>query len=108
MTMPGVAELPRRGQGVPPPHEEHHAGFLRRYVFSTDHKIIGIQYILTGLVMALVGAALAALIRLQLGWPDHPWPLLERLPPDGYPGGIMAPEFYLAAVTMHGTIMVFF
>ena len=47
-------------------------GFIRRYIFSTDHKVIGIQYIITGLVMALVGAALATLIRLQLGWPEHP------------------------------------
>jgi cytochrome c oxidase subunit I len=83
-------------------------GFVRRYIFSTDHKIIGIQYILTGLVMALVGAALACLIRLQLGWPEHAWPLLARVLPEGYPSGIMAPEFYLAVVTMHGTIMVFF
>ena len=83
-------------------------GFVRRYIFSTDHKVIGIQYILTGLVMALVGATLACLIRLQLGWPEHAWPLLARLLPEGYPGGIMAPEFYLAVVTMHGTIMVFF
>jgi cytochrome c oxidase subunit 1 len=83
-------------------------GFIRRYIFSTDHKVIGIQYIITGLVMALVGAALASLIRLQLGWPDHQWPLLARLLPEGYPGGVMAPEFYLAVVTMHGTIMVFF
>jgi cytochrome c oxidase subunit I len=92
-------------------HAEHaHAGpgFIRRYVFSTDHKIIGIQYIITGLVMALVGGLLAALIRLQLGWPDHQWPLLGRLLPGGYSGGIMTPEFYLAVVTMHGTIMVFF
>ena len=85
-----------------------HRGFVRRYIFSTDHKVIGIQYILTGLVMALVGATLACLIRLQLGWPEHAWPLLARLLPEGYPGGIMAPEFYLAVVTMHGTIMVFF
>ncbi len=83
-------------------------GFVRRYIFSTDHKVIGIQYILTGLVMALVGAALACLIRLQLGWPEHAWPWLARVLPEGYPGGIMAPEFYLAVVTMHGTIMVFF
>jgi cytochrome c oxidase subunit 1 len=82
--------------------------FVRRYVFSTDHKVIGIQYILTGLVMALVGAALAALIRLQLGWPEHQWLLLSRLLPTGMPGGVMTPEFYLAVVTMHGTIMVFF
>ena len=60
-------------------HTHHELGFLRKYIFSTDHKIIGIQYILTGLVMALLGAGLAALIRLQLGWPDQQWPLLERL-----------------------------
>ena len=83
-------------------------GVVRRYIFSTDHKIIGIQYILTGLVMALVGATLAALIRLQLGWPETTWPLLSTLLPAGYQGGVMLPEFYLAVVTMHGTIMVFF
>ena len=82
--------------------------WLRRYVFSTDHKAIGIQYILTGLVMAVAGAGLALLIRLQLGWPTDPKPLLGALFPAGMPGGIMTPEFYLALVTMHGTIMVFF
>ena len=82
--------------------------FVRRYIFSTDHKVIGIQYIVTGLVMALVGAFLAILIRLQLGWPITPKPFLGALFPDGMPGGIMTPEFYLAIVTMHGTIMVFF
>jgi cytochrome c oxidase subunit 1 len=87
-------------------HDER--SFLRRYVFSTDHKVIGIQYIATGLVMAMVGAALAALIRLQLGWPEQQWPLLSRLLPSAYMGGVMTPEFYLAVVTMHGTIMVFF
>jgi cytochrome c oxidase subunit 1 len=90
------------------PGEAHRRGVLRRYVFSTDHKIIGIQYIVTGLIMALFGAALAALIRLQLGWPTHQWVLLSRLLPTGMPGGVMTPEFYLAVVTMHGTIMVFF
>ena len=82
--------------------------FIRRYVFSTDHKVIGIQYILTGLVMAIVGAFLAVLIRLQLGWPTAPKAFLGELFPVGMPGGIMTPEFYLAVVTMHGTIMVFF
>ena len=86
---------------------EHH-GFIRRYVFSMDHKVIGIQYILTGLAMGLVGGALATLIRLQLGWPDRVWPLLERLLPRGYMGGVRTLEFYLAVVTMPGTIMVFF
>jgi len=82
--------------------------FVRRYVFSTDHKVIGIQYIVTGLLMAIAGAALAVLIRLQLGWPEHQWQLLSRFLPKGMPSGVMTPEFYLAVVTMHGTIMVFF
>ncbi len=85
-----------------------HRGFVRRYIFSTDHKVIGIQYIVTGLVMALLGAALATLIRLQLGWPERVWPWLAVVLPEGYKSGVMAPEFYLAVVTMHGTIMVFF
>jgi cytochrome c oxidase subunit 1 len=83
-------------------------GFLRRYVWSTDHKVIGIQYIATGFAMAVVGGLLAMLIRLQLGWPGRSWPWLEKLFPAGMLGGIMAPEFYLSLVTMHGTIMVFF
>jgi cytochrome c oxidase subunit 1 len=96
-------------QSAPPPPAPHpHPGWVRRYVFSTDHKIIGVQYILTGLLMALLGAALATLIRLQLGWPEHQWTALSRLLPVGMPGGVMTPEFYLAVVTMHGTIMVFF
>jgi cytochrome c oxidase subunit 1 len=82
--------------------------FLRKYIFSTDHKTIGIQYIVTGLGMAVIGGFLALLIRLQLAWPTHQWAWLAALLPSGYPSGIMAPEFYIAVVTMHGTIMVFF
>ena len=82
--------------------------FLRKYVFSLDHKIIGIQYIVTGFAMAIVGGLLSLLIRLQLGWPTVMWPILETLMPNAYASGVMAPEFYLAAVTMHGTIMAFF
>src|SRR3990172_1781520 len=89
-------------------HVEEPAGFVRRYLFSTDHKVIGIQYILTGLGMAVVGSLLAVLIRLQLGWPTHQWTLLDQLLPGGIVSGVITPEFYLALVTMHGTIMVFF
>ena len=89
-------------------HAEKRVGFVRRYVFSQDHKVIGIQYILTGLAMAIIGGLLASLIRLQLGWPSHQWTLLGRLLPGGIVSGVMTPEFYLALVTMHGTIMVFF
>ena len=106
-----VLDAPPQAE-APPDHEPrahvHEMGFVRKYIFSTDHKVIGIQYILTGLFMALFGAGLAGLIRLQLGWPDHQWPVLAQLLPKGYMGGIMTPEFYLAVVTMHGTIMVFF
>jgi cytochrome c oxidase subunit 1 len=87
---------------------EERLGFWRRYIFSLDHKVIGIQYMLTGFLMALAGGALAMIIRLHLAWPGHTWPLLEKIFPTGMQGGIMAPEFYLSLVTMHGTIMVFF
>ncbi len=88
-------------------HEEPQS-FLRRYVFSTDHKVIGIQYLLTAMVMGLVGGALAMLIRLQLGWPDEKWPLLAKIFPRAMSGGVMNPDFYLALITMHGTLMIFF
>jgi cytochrome c oxidase subunit 1 len=89
-------------------HGAEPLSFIRRYIFSTDHKVIGIQYILTGLAMAAIGALLAGLIRLQIGWPGTQWPLLGSLFPTGIVQGIITPEFYLAVVTMHGTIMVFF
>ncbi len=82
--------------------------FLRHYIFSTDHKISGIQYVLTGMVMAIVGGFLAMLIRLNLAWPGEPWTLLGILFPAGAEEGILKPEFYISLVTMHGTIMVFF
>ncbi len=101
---------PARVEAETTPHHPaaSHVGFVRRYVFSTDHKIIGIQYTVTGLAMAVVGGLLATLIRLQLGWPNHQWQWLSTLLPKGMPSGVMTPEFYLAVVTMHGTIMVFF
>jgi cytochrome c oxidase subunit 1 len=74
-------------------HETIREGVVRRYIFSQDHKIIGLQYLFTALFMALVGGALAMLMRLHLGWPQN---------------GLLDPAQYLAAVTMHGTIMVLF
>ncbi|MFQ5789267.1 MAG: cbb3-type cytochrome c oxidase subunit I [Acidobacteriota bacterium] len=82
--------------------------FIRRYIFSTDHKTIGIQYFLTAGIMGIIGAALAALIRLQLAWPGRQWEWLGSLFPSGMEAGVMKPEFYIALVTMHGTIMIFF
>ncbi|MFQ5530855.1 MAG: cbb3-type cytochrome c oxidase subunit I, partial [Gemmatimonadota bacterium] len=82
--------------------------FLSRYIFSTDHKVIGTQYFLTALFMGVVGIGLAVLIRLQLGWPETTWPTLAKIFPRLYEGGVLAPEHYLSLVTMHGTIMIFF
>jgi len=87
---------------------EYHQSFIRKYIFSLDHKVIGIQYMLTALFMALVGGTLAMLIRMQLGWPGAKWGLAAALFPGGFAGGQMKPDFYLAVVTMHGTIMIFF
>ncbi|HEX6728479.1 MAG TPA: cbb3-type cytochrome c oxidase subunit I [Pyrinomonadaceae bacterium] len=82
--------------------------FIRKYIFSVDHKVIGIQYIMLALAAVVVGMLMSLLMRLNLSWPGTKWSILETLFPGGAPGGIMTPEFYLSLVTMHGTIMVFF
>src|ERR1700681_4024138 len=94
-------------------HEEVHrhpapTGFIRKYIFSIDHKVIGIQYILLALTAVVVGLVMSILMRMNLSWPGTNWPIMGTLFPTGAPGGIMSPEFYLSLVTMHGTIMVFF
>jgi cytochrome c oxidase subunit 1 len=89
-------------------HGHHELGFWRKYVFSTDHKIIGIQYMITAMAMAVVGGLLSMLMRFQLAWPTSLSPRMADLFPVSFAGGIMAPEFYISLVTMHGTIMVFF
>jgi len=89
----------------------HHAppsGFIRKYVFSVDHKIIVIQYTTLSLVGAFIGMALSWAMRIHLGWPSASIPLLGWLSPTGAPGGVPTPEYYLSLMTMHGTIMAFF
>jgi len=89
----------------------HHAppqGFIRKYVFSADHKVIGIQYTTLSLVAAFIGMALSWVMRIHLGWPTAAIPLLGTLSPNGAPGGVPTPEYYLSLMTMHGTIMAFF
>ncbi len=89
----------------------HHAppsGFIRKYVFSMDHKVIGIQYTTLSLVAAFIGMALSWVMRIHLGWPTASIPLLGTLSPNGAPGGVPTPEYYLSLMTMHGTIMAFF
>jgi cytochrome c oxidase subunit 1 len=90
-------------------HEHHEGNFWTHYIFSQDHKIIAKQFLFTGMFWALVGGILSLIFRLQLGFPGMN---LEWLKPvlGGWitPEGKIDPEFYLALVTMHGTIMVFF
>lgn len=88
--------------------EHEKQGFVSRYIFSFDHKMIGKQYFTLAMSMGFIGGILAVLIRLQLGFPSQPFPFLENLFPVGMASGIMTPEFYVSLFTMHGTIMVFF
>ncbi|HNT50728.1 MAG TPA: cbb3-type cytochrome c oxidase subunit I, partial [Cyclobacteriaceae bacterium] len=91
-------------------HEhEHHGNFWTNYVFSEDHKVIAKQFLITGMAWALIGGVLSVLFRLQLGFPDADLSWLKPIL-GGWltPEGKIDPEFYLALVTMHGTIMVFF
>src|SRR5688572_12776920 len=82
--------------------------FIRKYIFSTNHKIIGIQFLLMSLIFLLVGGMLAMVIRWQLGFPGRAMPGGGVLPETMAPGGVVLPEFYNSLVTMHGTFMVFF
>jgi cytochrome c oxidase subunit 1 len=87
-------------------HEE--LPFWRKYIFSTDHKMIGIQYCVTGLAFLFFGFCLMMLMRWQLAYPGQPIPLIGDLFGDARaPGGIMLPDFYNELGAMHGTIMVF-
>jgi cytochrome c oxidase subunit I len=96
-------------------HDDHHhheeLGFWRKYIFSTDHKIIGIQYGLTSLLFLLFGFCLMLVMRWQLAWPFQPIPivggLLEKLMGQPASGGVMSSDLYNMFGAMHGTIMVF-
>src|ERR1700723_2276999 len=93
------------------PAVHHHApptSFIRKHVFSLDHKVIGKQYYALALVAALCGMVLSWMMRIHLAWTNAPIPGLQLLSPNGAPGGVMTPEYYLQLMTMHGTIMVFF
>ena len=97
------------------PAQGHHQelGFIRTYIFSVDHKMIGRQFLFQGLFMIVVGALLAMLVRWQLAWPETAVPGLGFIPePYIYPGpnggGIIPPPTYNALFTMHATIMIFF
>src|SRR6266849_2602583 len=90
---------------------QHHAppqSFIRKYIFSLDHKVIGKQYYDLGLLAVLTGMVLSWFMRIHLVWPNFAIPGLQWLSKAGAPGGVITPEYYLSLMTMHGTLMVFF
>ena len=91
--------------------QEHHhkETFITKYIFSQDHKMIAKQYLITGvLFMGFIGIALSLLFRLQLAWPEESFAVFDIFLGKWAPEGVMDPNIYLALVTIHGTIMVFF
>jgi len=90
-------------------HEHHKETFITKYIFSTDHKMIAKQFLITGILWAFVGGLMSVIFRLQLGFPEAQLEFLRPLLGKWLTAeGKIDPEFYLALVTMHGTIMVFF
>jgi cytochrome c oxidase subunit 1 len=92
-------------------HEHHELGFWRKYIFSTDHKVIGIQYGLCGLSFLFLGFCLMMLMRWQLAYPGQALPVIGKWLPQifgpGIADGKMTPDFYNSLGAMHGTIMIF-
>ena len=89
-------------------HEHHELSFIQKYIFSEDHKVIAKQFLISGMLWAIIGGGMSMLFRLQLGFPGSNLDWLKPLLGGWIENGKMNPEFYLALVTMHGTIMVFF
>lgn len=91
-------------------HEHHHhkETFISKYVFSQDHKMISKQFLITGMIWAIIGGLFSVLFRLQLGYPEAKFMWLEDILGKWAKGGQIQPEFYYALITMHGTILVFF
>jgi len=90
-------------------HDHHHKeSFISKYVFSMDHKMISKQFLITGIIMGIVGMTMSLLFRLQLAWPDEQFGLLEMLLGKWAVDGKLDPNFYMGLVTIHGTIMVFY
>ena len=91
-------------------HDHHHKEtFITKYIFSTDHKMISKQFLITGIIMGIIGITMSLLFRIQIAWPEESFRVFSWLLGDDFaPGGVMRNDIYLALVTMHGTIMVFF
>ncbi len=90
-------------------HAEHHElGFIRTYIFSTDHKMIARQFLFMALFMMSIGGLMAMLLRWELAFPESPVPMLKWVPEPFMYEGVIPPNSYNAMFTMHATIMIFF
>ncbi|MDZ4744544.1 MAG: cbb3-type cytochrome c oxidase subunit I [bacterium] len=93
-------------------HAHHELPWFRKYVFSTDHKVIAKQFMILALTFLFVGGAFALFIRWQLAYPGEPIPIIGSILPSTWvtqPGsGVITPEFFVQLLSMHGTIMIFF
>src|SRR5438445_617766 len=96
--------LPHEAQA----HAHPEMGFIRKYIFSTDHKIIGIQFLFSSIIFLFIAGAMAMLVRTQLGWPHAEIPVLGKAWFPGDLGHRMPPEVYNMLFSMHATIMIFF
>ncbi len=91
-------------------HAHHHEeSWVSKYIFSQDHKMISKQFLITAIVMGVIAVMLSIFFRLQLGWPGEKFQILNFFLGDKWaPDGLLDKNAYLAMVTIHGTIMVFF
>src|SRR6187397_1433837 len=109
--MSSVATLHDAGiHGSHEAHHEHHhhESFITKYVFSQDHKMISKQFLITGIIWAIIGGLFSVLFRLQLAYPNDTFPFMEEILGHCAKGGKIQPEAYYALITMHGTVLVFF
>ena len=90
-------------------HHHHKDTFITKYIFSIDHKMIAKQYLITGIIMGVIGVGMSMLFRMQLAWPEEAFGVFKFFLGEKFaPGGVLKNDAYLALVTIHGTIMVFF
>jgi cytochrome c oxidase subunit I len=90
-------------------HDEHEESFVSKYIFSMDHKMISRQFLITAIIMAVVAMTMSIIFRMQLAWPGEKFAFINAMLGDKWgKDGILDPNMYLALVTIHGTIMVFF
>jgi cytochrome c oxidase subunit 1 len=90
-------------------HEEEHQSFVAKYIFSMDHKMISRQFLITAVVLAVIAMTMSIIFRMQLAWPGEKFAFINAMVGDTWgKEGILDPNMYLALVTIHGTLMVFF